>query len=442
MPEVLAAPSAADAASEAAALGGSRGASPFNTGKNLEASFGNLEKFAKPPSTEATTIPPHPAQKKTEPAKAPEKPVKDSIEDAKDDAPPAKPNEPSAKDETLDPAKPVVDPTKPKKPADFLREKLAKTEQERDSFKAELEKVKTATPTEHPEVKTLTEQVESLRKEKAKLEEEFRYVDYEKSPEYKEKFWQPYEDAWNRGRQMMGRLKATDTEGNVRAATPEDFDGLMKDYLNDPEAAATRLENMFGPRASLITPHMLEVEKAGVASRNAISEFRKTGSEREKQRSETFSRVEKEITDHWTAATKPETVPDQWKPYVLPKGTDKDGNPIDKEGDAILEKGLAEFDRAASENARNPQLTKEQRQAVLGRAAAIRNKAASFGRLVRDIRAKDTRIAELEKELKDFQASEPGAGEGEREAKGKGASAETMEGALTALDKRATPKYY
>jgi len=434
---VLNAPSAADAASEAAALGGSRGGSTFNTGKNLESAFGNLEKFAKPPSTEATTIPPHPAQKKTEPPKAPEPPKPEEV--AKDEETPAKTEETPAKEET---AKTPEAQVKPKKPADFLREELAKTKTERDTLKAEMEKLKSATPTENPEIKTLTEQVENLRKEKERLEEEFKYVKYEKSPDYTEKFLKPYQDAWNRGRQMISRLKITDEAGNATAATPAQFDSLMEAYLRDPEAAATKLEEMFGPRASLITPHMMEVEKAAIAADNAVAEYKKTSAEREKQFQETTSKVAKEINDHWTSATKPESVPDQWKPYVLPKGNDKDGNAIDKEGDALLEKGLAEFDRAATENARNPNLTKEQREGILGRAAAIRNKAASFNRLVRDIRAKDTEIAALKKELEDFKASEPGAGDGERGTKKDAPQPETMEGALAALEKRGTPKFY
>src|SRR6266550_7315016 len=106
MPEAaLAAPSAADAASEAAALGGSRGASTFNTGKNLEASFGNLEKFAKPPSTEGTTIPPHPAQKKTEPTAdkvAQDKAVADKLEAENKVAQEKVEKTDPAKDDTLD----------------------------------------------------------------------------------------------------------------------------------------------------------------------------------------------------------------------------------------------------------------------------------------------------------------------------------------------------
>lgn len=435
---VASAPSAADAASQSAVLGGgSPSSSPFGTGKNLEGAFGNLDKLAKAPSTEPSTIPPHPAQKKTE---APAKPAEQTkVEDAPKEEP--KPLDPKDKDQTLDPAKPV-DLTKPKKPADFLREKLAKTEQERDTFRAELEKIKTAQPTEHPEVKTLTEQVESLRKEKAKLEEEFRYVSYEKSPEFAQKFQAPFDTAWNRGRQMIARLKTVDASGNTVAATAEQFDGLMEQYLRDPEAAAAKLDEMFGPRASLITPHMLEVEKAGMAINSAIDEFRKSGAEREKQWHETSAKVAKEISDHWATAIKPESVPDQWKPYVLPKGVDKDGNPLDQEGDEMIAKALAQYDKAANENARNPNLTKEQRQAVLGRAAALRNKAAAFPRLIRDLKQRDTRIAELEKQLAGFQSSEPGAGGAKTIEKKIGPAADTMEGAVSALDRLAKPKFY
>jgi len=434
--------SVADAAADAAALGGSRSGSSFGTGKNLESSFSTLDKFAKPPSHEPGTIPPHPSQKAKEAAKQEQPPEK-----AKE-TPPPKPDEKAAEEpKTDDPAKQVTDPKaveqKQKKPADFLREKLQKTEQERDTFKAELEKVKSIKPEDNPEIKSLSERLESALKEKQALEDEFRYVSYEKSPEFKSKYQQPFNDAWNRGRQMLSRLKVTDAEGNSRAATADDFDSIMQNYLHDPEAAATQLEQMFGSRASLVTPHMLEVEKAGHAMNGAIEEYKKVGADREKQYHETSSKVSKEIESHWQSATKPESVPDQWKPFVLPKGQDKDGKPIDEEGDKMLERGLAEFDRAARENARDPSLSKEQREAILGRAAAMRNKAASFNRLVRDVKAGQARIAELEKELEGFKKSEPGTAEGDSDAtKTVGAAADTMEGVLGSLEKRAQPKFH
>jgi len=431
---VVSAPSAAEAISDAAAMGG-RTSSQFGTGKNLESAFGSLEKMAKEPTSEPGKIPPHPAQKKTEPPPTPAK------GEPKPEAKVEPPKE-QTKDETLDPAKPAADPTKPKKPADFLREKLQKTEQERDMFKAEVEKLKTAKPAENPEVKTLTEQVEALRKEKAKLEDEFRYVNYEKSPEYAEKYQKPFHDAWDRGRKMIQRLNFTNEEGNSVPATAAQFDALMVEYIQNPEAAAQKLHDMFGPRAALITPHMLEVEKSKIAADTAIEEFKKSGAEREKQWNETSSKVAKEIETHWQTATKPESVPEQWKPYVLPKGADKDGNPIDKEGDELLTKAMAQFDKAATENARDPSLTKEQREAVLGRAAAIRNKAAAFPRLVRDLKVRDARIAELEKQLAGFQKSEPGAGDGKGGEKVSTIPADTMEGAVSALDRLAKPKFY
>jgi hypothetical protein len=281
-----------------------------------------------------------------------------------------------------------------------------------------------------------------LRKEKAKLEDEFRYVNYEKSPEYAEKYQKPFHDAWDRGRKMIQRLNFTNEEGNSVPATAAQFDALMVEYIQNPEAAAQKLHDMFGPRAALITPHMLEVEKSKIAADTAIEEFKKSGAEREKQWNETSSKVAKEIESHWQTATKPESVPEQWKPYVLPKGADKDGNLLDKEGDELLAKAMAQFDKAATENARDPSLTKEQREAVLGRAAAIRNKAAAFPRLVRDLKASQSRIAELEKQLAGFQKSEPGAGDGKGGEKVSTIPADTMEGAVSALDRLAKPKFY
>ncbi len=338
---------------------------------------------------------------------------------------------------------PPKQPEKVKKPADFLREKLSKTEQERDTFKSELEKLKTSAPTEDPEKKSLAEKLQATEARLKQMDDEMRFVNYEKSTEYKDHYEKPYHDAWQSGRNWISRLKANGDDGNPRQATAQDFDAMAQMAMQDPDAAANALEAMFGPtKAATIATHITKVLDAGRTMTEALEHYRKEGGVRAQQSQEQQAKLHQELESVWKSAIDPKTVPDKFKPWVLPKGADDQGNPLDQDGDELLTRGLAEFDKAQSEDARDPRLTLDQRKAIINRAAAIRNKAANFPRLVRWIEQRDAKIAELEKALKGYQKSEPGAGEERTDAKTPVGPNGTMDSVFANLDKKAQARFY
>lgn len=438
MPEVSAppAPPAAAAISEAAALGGKPSA-PSKPGSNMDAAFADMERKASPLSAEpGKTIPKHPNQNKTAPEEKPlEKPAKSEEKPLEKEV---KPVEEKPKLDT----KPV-DPPKPKKPSDFLREELSKVKEERNTFKAEIEKLKTA-PKEHPELKAREEKIAALEKRNAELEEEFKFTNYERSPEYKTKWEQPFIDTYQSGRSKVSALKVTDpASGEVRPGKPEDFDSIMQ--APSDESAAEMIETMFGAgaRAQIVTMAREKVLEANSARNKAVDEFRKNGSEREKQFAEFHSKITKEISSTWEQTTKPDAVPEKHKAFILPKGSDETGKPIDAEGDAALDAGYKSFDRAAGEDARDPKLTPEQRQAIIGRAAAIRHRAAAYPRLVKWLAQRDSQISELQEALKAYQTSEPGEGNGKRgEGEQMAAPGNAMDSVMAQLEKRGKPIFH
>lgn len=395
----------------------------------LSSAFDNLEKLGSQRSADPTTIPKHPSQKKAEPETPGPKPP---TEQKPPEEVPPRPEEVPANEDTPKPAETPPAP-KPKKPADFLRDELTRAKTERDQFKAEIEKLKA--PKEDPEKKTLTEQLESERKRREELETEMRFTNYERSPEYKEKFEKPYQDAWNNGRAWVSKLKVTDADGNTRTATAADFDSLMELSFSDPDRAAGMVGDLFGNKASSVTPYMTRVQEAAQAANQAIDTYRKEGSEREKHMTETRSKLHKDVSEQWTEHKKPDSIPDKWKPFLTPKEGDDEGN-------KLLEAGYAKFDEAMGLDARNPRLTKEQRAEILGKTAAQRHLAANGMRLIKQVQARDSKIAELEAELTKFKESEPGGGDGKPDGEHKGPPADTMAGALGALDKKAKPQFY
>ncbi len=65
-------------------------------------------------------------------------------------------------------------------------------------------------------------------------------------------------------------------------------------------------------------------------------------------------------------------------------------------------------DRAFLENPNQPNLSPEQRRAIVKRHAALRNRAAAFGRLVHMNKGLQEKVAALTKDLEQYKASEPG----------------------------------
>jgi hypothetical protein len=393
------------------------------------AAFDNLERLGKPPEVEPSTIPKSPAQKALDTAKE-----NDPTKPPKTETPPApKPDDPPKPPDDAIP-KPGEQPAaKQKKPVDFLREKLTATETERNTFKTENERLKAEATKENPDIRKLTEQLETERKARQELETEMRFTNYERSPEYKEKYQQPYDEAWNSGRELVAKLKFTDAEGNAQPATAQHFDELMKLYFSDPDKAAETVASLFGAKAAFITPQMAEVAKAARAAQTAIETYRKNGSEREKQRAEFSTNFLKAVHSEWSERQKPDLIPDKYKPLL----TAKEG---DDEGNRLLENGYKKFDEVMRQDARTPGLSKEKRQEILDATAAQRHLAANARRLMKWNEVKDAKIAELEKALADYGKSEPGAGEGKGEKTEPQGSA--MDAAFRNLDKKAKPQTF
>jgi hypothetical protein len=192
-------------------------------------------------------------------------------------------------------------------------------------------------------------------------------------------------------------------------------------------------------RGSMVANHYFKTVELFQGKQKALADAQKLSADRQKQFTETMEKTNKEIGSLWQEQIKPETIPDQWKPYIAPKGMDKDGKPIDAEWDAALTKGYERYDKAMSEDARAPGLTTEQRKAIISRAAAVRNQAAAFRPLVQQARKQEARIKELEAELAAYDKSEPGGGDAEPGQQANTAGEGTMKGVLANMEKLGKP---
>lgn len=301
-----------------------------------------------------------------------------------------------------------------------------------DQYKArvtELEKqiadAKTASLAEKEKTE-FTTKITELQKKLEEHESNLRFTDYQKSEEFKSKYQKPYEEAWVRAMNELGELTVTDpTTGNERNVSAEDMMELVRLPLAQ---ARSRAQEVYGDFAEDAMVHRKEIRNLFSQQQQALEDAKKNGAEWEKQRNEKAAAertaTTTQIRDMWSkfneAATKDEKVGHFFRPV--------DG---DEEGNKRLAKGYELADKAFSANPLDPRLTPEQRAEVVKVHAAVRNRAAAFGRTMYQLQKANEMIESLKKQLGQFKSTVPGAGEGGREKTDAPASArDSVFGAL------------
>jgi hypothetical protein len=293
---------------------------------------------------------------------------------------------------------PAVDPKTGKPPKespwkiiDGYKERLAKAE------RALLEAGKGGIP------KEVQERITKAEARAKELEDEIRFVNYEKSPEFKTKYGDPYDAAWKRAVAEVSEIPVNDN-GASRPATSQD----ILDLVNLPLGAARSLANeRFGEFADDVMAHRKEIRGLFDQRQAALEEARKTGTQREQelqqQRQANQEKIVGEIKTEWQKANDEALADEKNGSFFKPIEGDEHWN-------QRLAKGFELVDRAFSENPEAPNLTPEQRKSIVRRHAAVRNRAAAFGPMKHKISTLETKLAELTKELEQFKGSEPAAG--------------------------------
>jgi hypothetical protein len=287
---------------------------------------------------------------------------------------------------------------------------------------------KTMAPPE--KVKEYQEKLTTYEKRAKELEDHIAFVDYQKSAEFQEKYQKPYDDAWQRWMGELGELTVADASGQERPLQPQDLLELVRQPLQKARAEA---EEKFGNFADDVMDARKEIRNLFESQQKALENAKKLGAERIKQFQEQSKQqqeaLRKEITTTWEQSNKAATEDPNYGKYFKPVEGDEEGN-------TRLKKGYEMADRAFAVNPNTPGLTPEQRTEVVRLHAAIRNRAAGFGRLAYQNSQLEARIAALTKELNDYKNTQPGGGEHHRtETAAAGGTA--MERAFAELRKRA-----
>jgi len=380
-------------------------APPPKKGSAREGVLNDLRKRAKP---EPGTVTPEPEPTKSAAPKENDSPVEGDESTA---VPPD--------------GKPSTDPKKKVNPWKLVDDYKAKIK----AKEAELAELgKRAIPEDKwKSVNETLAQKESRLKE---LEEEIRYVNYSKSDEFKTKYQKPYDDAWKRAMSELGELTVETADGNSRPVEPKDILELVNMPLGQAHASAVE---KFGELAPEVMAQRKEIRKLWDDQAAALEQSRTDGEAREKRTSEARQKEIGEMTtglkDQWTKANESAAADPKYGTFFKPIDGDEQGN-------QRLAKGFELADRAFSENPLASGLTPEQRNAIVQRHAAVRNRCAAFGRLVYQNQTKDARVKELEAQLAEYNGTEPPA-DGVARTNSPAAPAKGMDGVLAELRKRA-----
>ncbi len=346
--------------------------------------------------------------------------------------PPAAPAAPEADPEleagdepepTADPAKdPATEPKKkvsPWKLVEEYKQKLAQAEADK------LEIEKRAIP--DAKWKEKEAEVEATKTRLQELEEEIKFVNYSKSEEFKTKHQVPYEEAWSRAMSELSELTVIENN-EERPLSANDILELVNLPLQKAHMVA---REKFGDLAGDVLAHRKEIRNLFDQQNKALTDARKISVDREKTMAEASKKMFGEMADHvrqtWSKANE-EILAD---PKVGKFFTTIEG---DAEINQRLAKGFEMADRAFSENPMNAK-TPEERAAIVKRHAAVRNRAAAFGRLVYENEKAAAKIAALEKTLSEYKQGEPETKGSTPEAKKNGVKG--IDGVLGELRKRA-----
>ena len=279
--------------------------------------------------------------------------------------------------------------------------------QQRAKVEAEAQELRARIPKEG-DVKSLTSRAETAEKLAKELSDEIRYHNYEASPEFKDNFHAPYEKAFSNALKELSEVGFTDPQTNQsRPINAEDLANLA--FLPLPQAKKIAAD-VFGDFADDVMAARKEIRGLWDKRQAALEDWKGKGSERARVSEETAKRqaveLNTQVRSTWNkaseAALNSEKVGHLFKP--------KEG---DTEWNSRLEKGFKLADEAfglLSLDSKLHGMKPEDRDKVVEKLVAMRNRAAGWGPLRHANQALQARVTELETELKQYKDSTPGTG--------------------------------
>ena len=232
----------------------------------------------------------------------------------------------------------------------------------------------------------LSEQLAKEQKEKADLQSQIRALKREASPEFKDKWDKPFNQAAEFAKQFVEQLPVLNEDGEAtRNATWDDFVGL---YSLPYSKAVVQAKLLFGDAAAGVVQHLNDLKKLDFQRGIALKEEQTRWQETEKQEAAKSAQQREFIQQTWATVNKDmaEKAP-EW--YL--------DDPKDPEGNALLKEGFEIVDS-------RPSTVQEQ----IVHDAYIRLNAAAAPRLKHRIRRLQEQLEDAQAKISELQGSAPG----------------------------------
>lgn len=370
----------------------------------------DMERFTDPDAEEPK--PPGAPKSPAKPAKPAAKPAEAEEPEAKldDEAKPgeeAKPEEkPGPEGKPGEPAAEKPGKTSPWKLVESYKKSNAQLQQEIAELRTSMK------PGELP--KEHQEKFAAIEARNKELEDEIRHVNFSKSKEFAEQYQKPYEEAWVNAIADLKELVITNEDGSSRAATAQDLIALSNMPLGQARATA---KEWFGDSADDVMAHRRTIRDLSDKQTKALEESKKGGSERDQQRTAEMQAKQKARSEESAKVWKSVNEEAMAKyEYLRPVEGETERN-------EKLEKAQKFVDETLKRSV-NSAKTEQERDEILRSHAAVRNRAIGFSTLKHENASLRARVAELEKSMSEFQASEPSGGEPRHQGNGEPAGDE------------------
>ena len=248
----------------------------------------------------------------------------------------------------------------------------------------------------------------------AALEQHIRFVDYSKSKEYQEKYWQPYVTAWNAAVRELKGLTMQVENAETGEKTPREVTEADLQYFAalDPAVRRTEINRLFPEDKEEVKRHINEISRTFEASQVALKKAREDSETHAKTAVETQRQIQANRVKLWKETN--DAMAAKYPQWFAPAEGDTEGN-------AVLDKGLALSSLVFSPADLTPDaiesLPKVFKEAISARKftpelmtraqAIVARKAANHDRLAHQNHTLQARVKELEESLKQYEESGP-----------------------------------
>ena len=249
-------------------------------------------------------------------------------------------------------------------------------------------------------------ELESVKKRNEELERHMRYIDFKNSDDYKTNYEKPYVSQWKQSMQALHGLTVMDEEGGARNLEPND----LLQVVNEPSSILARRKavELFGDeyasdvmteRDKIVTLHNKRMEAEESAKKEGTERF----TQMTKSQQETYDKLNGEVNDTYQRAVLSIKSNPANKEFFEPIEGDEKAN-------ETLTKGYELVDQAFKMNPMDPTLTAEQRKSITKLHAAIRHRAAGFGRAKYLLVKERQRANALAEKLAKYESTVPNRG--------------------------------